>query len=83
MRIELKKQAIKYMNKCPKNDHDKINDALMDLDKLQGDIKKLKGRKDEYRVKLPPFRILFKYDRITKIITVTKIDTRGDAYKKG
>ena len=83
MKIELKKQPEKYLNKCTDGDYNKINKALSDLENLQGDIKKLQGRKDEYRVKLPPFRIIFKYDRVGKIITVTKIDTRGDAYKKG
>ena len=77
------KQPKKYMDKCNKNDYNKINGALIDLENLQGDIKKLQGRKDEYRIKLPPFRIIFKYDKINKIIIVAKIDTRGDVYKKG
>jgi len=83
MRVELKKQPKKYMDKCTKSDYDKIKNALVKLETLQGDIKKLAGRDDEYRVKIPPFRIIFKYDRTNKVIYVTKIDTRGDAYKKG
>ena len=83
MRIELKKQAEKYLEKCNRDDYNKISDALDDLKILRGDIIKLKGRKDEYRVKIPPFRIIFTYDKIIKVIVVTRIDTRGDAYKKG
>jgi len=83
MKVELRKQPEKYLSKCTESDYNKINNALSDLENLQGDIKKLQGRKDEYRVKLPPFRIIFKYDKVDKAIIVTKIDTRGDAYKKG
>ena len=83
MRIELKKQPEKYLNKCARSARIKLTEALSDLENLRGNIKKLEGRKDEYRVKLPPFRVIFKYDRTRKVIVVTKIDTRGDAYKKG
>jgi mRNA-degrading endonuclease RelE of RelBE toxin-antitoxin system len=83
MQVELKKQAKKYMAKCTKSNYDKIKAALEKLELLQGDIKKLEGREDEYRVKIPPFRIIFEYDKVNKVILVTKIDTRGSAYKKG
>jgi mRNA-degrading endonuclease RelE of RelBE toxin-antitoxin system len=83
MEIKLKKQPEKYLDKCAKSDFDKINNALIKLKTLQGDIKKLAGREDEYRVKIPPFRIIFTYDKANKVIIITKIDTRGDAYKKG
>ena len=83
MQVELNKQPEKYLDKCPRNDYEKINNALIALENLQGDIKKLRGSKDEYRVKIPPFRIIFTYDKKSKVIIVTKIDTRGDVYKKG
>ncbi|MCL2698531.1 MAG: type II toxin-antitoxin system RelE/ParE family toxin [Oscillospiraceae bacterium] len=83
MTVELKKQPKKYMDKCLKSDYAKISNALVKLETLQGDIKKLEGREDEYRVKIPPFRIVFRYDRVNKIIVVIKITTRGSAYKKG
>ena len=86
MRIELRKQPKKYMALCSQRDYDKINDILTELGNgqgLQGKIKKLQGRKDEYRISIPPFRIIFILDKINKMIIVSKIDTRGDAYKKG
>ena len=83
LKVELRKQPEKYLSKCTESEYNKINGALSDLENLKGDIKKLQGRKDEYRVKLPPFRIIFVYDKVSKTITVTKIDTRGDVYKKG
>ena len=35
MRVELKKQPKKYMSKCPRNDYDKICDALTKLENLE------------------------------------------------
>ncbi len=81
MKVELRKQAEKYLLKCTQSDYIKLNNALSDLTELKGDIIKLKGRKDEYRMKLPPFRIIFSFDKASKIISVLKIDTRGDVYK--
>ncbi len=82
MHIDLMKQPKKYLSKCTQNDYAKIKKALDGLENLQGDIKKLQGRSDEYRLKIPPFRVIFTYDKATKIITINKIDVRGGAYKK-
>ena len=83
MRIELRKQPQKYMIRCTESAYNKINKALIGLEDWEGDIKELQGGKDEYRLKLPPFRILFKYVKGEEVITVFKIKTRGDVYKKG
>ena len=92
MEVVLKKQPEKYMDKCTQNDYDKIDDALDGLQNLDGDIVKLSGRKNEYRLKIPPFRIIFQIidvaddtdsTKTKKVIVVTRINTRGDVYKKG
>lgn len=86
MKVEIAKQPKKYLEKCTQSDYDKIYKVLSELpnlENLQGKIKKMQGRENEYRIKLPPFRIIFKYDKSSKVITVTTIDTRGDVYKKG
>ena len=82
MQIILKKQPEKYLNRWPQNIYEKLNDALIGLEDWEGDIKRLQGRKDEYRLKLPPFRIIFTYAKGEDII-VTRIDTRGTVYKRG
>ena len=81
MQIDVGKQPLKYLCNCEEKIFIKLLSAIGDLETLKGDIVKLQGRKDEYRLKLPPYRIIFKYDKIKKIIIITKIDTRGDAYK--
>lgn len=81
--IELGKQATKYLNKCDTKTYTKLNEALDELKKLDGDIKRLSGYKDTYRMKVPPYRILFTYEKSSGIIKVRGIYPRGDAYKKG
>lgn len=81
MKVVLKKQAEKYLAKCSKNDYDRLAKALKGLATLDGDIIRLQGRENEYRLKIPPYRIIFEYIPGDNCITVVKISPRGDAYK--
>jgi mRNA interferase RelE/StbE len=44
----------------------------------QGDISKLKGREDQYRLRIGDWRIIF---RLTDIVEIITILPRGQAYK--
>jgi mRNA interferase RelE/StbE len=44
----------------------------------RGDLKKLKGRSDEWRIRVGDWRIVFSLQG--RIATVTAIDNRRDAY---
>jgi len=46
----------------------------------EGDIRPLAGRKGEYRLRLGKYRIIFFIPEDT--VSVVKIDTRGDVYKR-
>jgi mRNA interferase RelE/StbE len=46
----------------------------------EGDIRPLAGRKGEYRLRVGKYRIIFFISEDT--ISVVKIDTRGDVYKR-
>jgi mRNA-degrading endonuclease RelE of RelBE toxin-antitoxin system len=81
MQVELKKQPKKYLSKTDKKNYDKIKAALKGLEDWQGDIKALEGHQNEYRLKIPPYRVLFTYIKGKDVITITKINTRGDVYK--
>lgn len=45
------------------------------------DLKKLKGYKDRYRVRLGDFRLTYQVDKKAKVILVLKLERRGRAYK--
>lgn len=83
MDIVIKKQASKYLSKCDSKTYDKLEEAINGLKVLDGDIAKMSGTKHQYRLKVPPYRILFSYEKGSKEIIITGIYPRGDAYKKG
>jgi len=76
------KQAEKYLKKLSSVDQKRIIKALKSLieEERSSDIKPLKGRL-EWRLRVGDFRILYREDRENKTYVVTKIKSRGDAYK--
>ena len=83
MNITISKQAEKYLDKCDDKTYRRLKAAIDGLETFDGDIAKLQGRKDEYRLKKPPYRIIFEYKMGSNDIFVKHIGPRGDAYKKG
>ncbi|MCL2631270.1 MAG: type II toxin-antitoxin system RelE/ParE family toxin [Firmicutes bacterium] len=81
MKVELLANAKKYLNKLNDPQYSRILRALGSLENEPptGDIKAMSGSTNEYRLRVGDYRILF---RITDIITVTTIATRGQVYKK-
>ena len=73
--------AVKDMRSLPRNVQEKVGEHL---DKLahgfQGDIIKMKGERDRYRLRVGRYRILFKLEG--NRVVVYRIRTRGDAYLK-
>lgn len=78
MRIEYKKQAVKYINSADKTTKKRLKDAIEKIP--LGDIKKLSGLENEYRLRVGDFRVLFTVEN--DIITVNEIRPRGQVYKR-
>ncbi len=76
MQLELKKQPQKYLASVDENTRTKLYRALEQLARLEGDIKPLKGRPNEYRYKIAHYRIVFEWRKGAIIITVIEINTR-------
>ncbi len=77
MEIKYSKQALKFLNKLDKISKSRIIKAIEELP--LGDVKKLKGY-SYYRLRVGDFRVIF--DRDFNILSVIKIDNRGEVYKK-
>lgn len=78
MRIEYKKKAIKYINSADSTTKKRLKDAI---EKIPfGDIKKLTGLENEYRLRVGDLRVLFTVEN--DIITVNEIKPRGQIYKR-
>ena len=77
MEIILKKQPRKYLDSVDINTREKLYKALDSLLMLDGDIVKLKGKANKYRLKINHYRIIFEYDsKKGQIIIVSAINTR-------
>ena len=77
MQIEYYKQAVKYINLCDKPTKKRLKLAIESIP--AGDIKKLKGYDNWYRLRVGDLRVLFKYT--DDAIIITDILPRGQIYK--
>lgn len=75
MEIKLEKQPQKYLSAVDGNTRRKLERALEGLKNLEGDIVRLAGTKNMYRLKIAHYRIIFAYSS-GEIIVVETIDTR-------
>ena len=77
MKIDLHKDAEKYLFKLPAK---QIERVLRAINKLPaGDVMPLKGRHPEIRLRIGDYRVIFEYRNGD--IFVVKISSRGDIYK--
>ena len=77
LQIQYSKQAVKAISKINNPTKQRIKTAIEKLP--AGDIKKLQGYSNAYRVRVGDYRILFD---INENIEITNILPRGEAYKK-
>lgn len=77
MRIEYSKKAVKYINLSDKTTKKRLKESI---EKLPfGDIKKLKGATNGYRLRVGDLRVLFTMEN--DYIYIDNIIPRGQAYK--
>lgn len=78
MRIEYEKEAAKHIQAQDKPTKQRLKKAIEKLP--DGDVKKLQGYKNDYRLRVGNLRVLFSVDG--DIITVKDVLPRGQAYKR-
>lgn len=78
MRIEFEKEAAKYISKMDKPTKQRIKKAIEKLP--AGDVKKLQGYSEEYRLRVGDLRILFSVNE--DIIIIKDVLPRGQVYKR-
>jgi mRNA interferase RelE/StbE len=83
-KIEFSNKAYKYYKKIDAATRKRINNHLLLLAEnprhSELDIKKLKGYKDTYRLRIGDLRLLYSIEDNVLIITLLKISPRGDVY---
>lgn len=79
--IIVKRPAVKFLNKLPKSERQRILSAINKLP-YSGDILPLKGYEGILRLRVGSYRIIFSADNNELIIYVIDIGNRGQIYKK-
>ena len=78
MQVEYSKSAVKYINAVDKPTKRRLKEAV---EKIPfGDIKKLQGTDNGYRLRVGDLRVLFSIE--DDIIYIDNIIPRGQAYKR-
>lgn len=77
--IKLTKKAEKFIKKQDKDTQKRIIKAIVELP--DGDIKKLIGMDELYRLRVGDFRIIFEKNDRELIIIVIDVGNRGQIYK--
>ncbi len=80
-KIVIKKKAKKFIDKLPKNEKQRIVNAIKMLPNGE-DIKKLKGHSDLLRLRVGDYRIIYTVENGELLIIVIDAGNRGEIYKK-
>jgi len=78
VKIEYSKKAVKYINSADKPTKRRLKEAIEKIP--SGDIKRLKGIEEAYRLRVGDLRVLFTLENDT--IYIDNIIPRGQAYKR-
>ncbi|MBQ2938698.1 MAG: type II toxin-antitoxin system RelE/ParE family toxin [Clostridia bacterium] len=78
-KIKIRPKALKFIEKQDKYQRLRIYKAIYNLPK--GDVKKMAGCKNEYRLRVGNYRIIYEHNQNEFIILITKAENRGQIYK--
>ena len=83
MRITFSSRAKKALERLDKITKKRIKQGICSLP--EGDVKRLQGSEELYRLRIGGWRVLFSYattDIASDTILIEKISSRGEAYKE-
>lgn len=82
MTLTYHRSAVKFLSKQDSHNRQRIYAGLEGLKNLppEGDIAKLKGTDNQYRLRIGTFRIIFQINIPEHIVYIQAIDNRGDIY---
>ena len=82
-KILISKNAFKEIKNIPKNEREPIKDKISKLAYFpvtRLDVKKLKGYRDVYRLRVGNYRIIFEYIKDKRTIRILKVGKRENIY---
>lgn len=79
-RIEIDKPALKFLQKQPQAQRERIFRAIQGLPD-KGDIKPLGGHENLYRLRVGAYRVIYTIIGDVLTVRVLNVGNRGDVYK--
>ena len=82
MKIEFGTKSLKFLSKLEKVSKERIFKRIKELceDPFPSDVKKLKGEKDVYRIRIGDFRVLYRIISEDDVILIFWVDKRSRVY---
>lgn len=82
-RILVTPRAEKDLKRVPLRDQDRIRAAVDALvsNPRPGDVRKLRGARDEWRLRVGDWRVRFRLDQTTRSVALTRVLPRARAYR--
>lgn len=80
-RIKIMKPAKKFIDKLSLKDRQRIVAAIEGLP-FQGDIKKLEGSNEKFRLRVGTYRVIYTVDHGELLICIVDAGNRGQIYNK-
>jgi len=78
-KIVIDKKALKFISKQPQSEKNRIFETIKNLP--LGDVIKMSGKLNLYRVRIGKYRIIYTLNNDEYIINVIETGNRGDIYK--
>ncbi len=78
-KIKIRPKALKFIEKQDRFQRIRIYKAIYNLP--NGDVKKMAGCNNEYRLRVGNYRIIYEQNQNEFIILITKAENRGQIYK--
>ena len=79
-KVFIEKPARKFIEKQPPAQQKRILTALYKLPDV-GDIRPMRGKVNQYRVRIGEYRAVYTLERDILTVTILKVDNWGDVYK--
>jgi mRNA interferase RelE/StbE len=84
MKIEFGTKALKFLSKLDRDGKERVFERIKEFgnDPFPSDVKKIKGERDVYRIRIGAFRVLYKIISKKDTILVFRVDKRSRVYRR-
>lgn len=84
MKVEFGTKALKFLSKLEKDDKERFFRRIKELgeNSFPSNVKKLKGERDVYRIRVGDFRVLYKIIREDETVLIFRVDKRSRVYRR-